>query len=145
MSRQTVFHLLTAFALVVVASAGCASPDSVHTSSGGQCAGGGGPSAFQSAAHVVFVGLMLRGPTVHTPKGDILVSPASMRVIRYMKGNGPKTVTVQTAISRVGDTTTMNAEGIQARIGQRWRIYATSSAIPYRTSICAGSKPIARD
>jgi hypothetical protein len=82
------------------------------------------------------MGTMLAGPTAHIGGKDLLVSPAKVRVSRYMKGHGPKVVRVLTGIQSAN---TVNAEGIAPRVGQRWLIYSSSNAAPYATSICAGS------
>ncbi|HEY7433450.1 MAG TPA: hypothetical protein VH641_22250 [Streptosporangiaceae bacterium] len=90
--------------------------------------------AYLAQARVVFVGTTLPGRTV---LDGLLVTPARIRVSRYLKGSGPAVVTVQTAASPSG--TTMNGEGIMARAGQRWVVYTISRQQPYATDVCSGS------
>jgi len=92
------------------------------------------------AARVAFDGTMLAGPTVALGRVRVLTSPARMRVRRYLKGDGPRTVRVQTAASPGGSGVTVHEEGIEAQAGQRWRIYSTRLRQPLSTSICAGSR-----
>ncbi|MGZ4168830.1 MAG: hypothetical protein ACXVRW_11240 [Solirubrobacteraceae bacterium] len=63
-----------------------------------------------------------------------------MRVIRYLKGRGPRVVRVQTALRAVRHGVIGNSEGIEPRAGQRWRIYANGVRQPVGTSICSGSR-----
>jgi hypothetical protein len=82
---------------------------------------------------------MLSGATLPHTDG-ILASPARVRVEHYLKGSGPASVTVQTAIKAVSSTTEQVSEdGIQPRTGEYWRIYASTASQPYATSICLGS------
>jgi len=69
----------------------------------------------------------------------VLASPARFRVVRYLKGSGPRVVTVATALSGRGDAVTADEDGIEPRAGQRWTIYTTSLRMPYASSICGGS------
>ncbi len=95
-------------------------------------------------AQVAFNGVMLPGPAVSTGQGDVLTSPARVRVVRYLKGGGPRVVTVLTGVRRAAGSDVISAEdGIEAVAGQRWRIYATTSTMPYDTSVCSGSAPLA--
>jgi hypothetical protein len=93
--------------------------------------------AYLAQARVVFVGTTLPGRTV---LDGLLVTPARIRVSRYLKGSGPAVVTVQTAASPSG--TTMNGEGIMARAGQRWVVYTISRQQPYATDVCSGSRQL---
>jgi hypothetical protein len=91
---------------------------------------------------MVFSGTMLSGPTADLGSHRVLVSPARVRVTRYLKGHGPKIVTVATAVARAGDSSTIVSEdGIQPQAGQHWMIYTSSPRAPYDTSICGGSSP----
>jgi hypothetical protein len=91
---------------------------------------------------VVFTGTMLPGPTADLGRHRVLVSPARVLVTRYLKGHGPKIVTVATAVARAGDSgTVVSEDGIQPRAGQHWTIYSSSPRVPYDTSICGGSSP----
>jgi len=90
-------------------------------------------------ARVVFDGIMLPGPTV--PHG-LLTSPARVRVIHYLKGNGPAIVRVETGSRHDPDGAVRGGEGIAPRAGERWRIYTQGRSQPYPTSVCAGSTRI---
>jgi hypothetical protein len=142
---------LLALASIVVTIAACSSSassahnspaSSVHNSEGGHeseglC--GGGPSGYLATARIVFVGVMLPGATVRAGGRNVLVSPARVRVVRYLKGTGPSVVTVSTGVTRTGSTRVGSEDGIQPQAGERWRIYTTSQHAPYQTSICGGS------
>jgi hypothetical protein len=97
------------------------------------------PGQELRAARVVFTGVMLPGPADGT--GELL-SPARVRVSRYLKGHGPSVVRVQTAIQRSGNGYEENSEGINPHAGQRWKIYSSSAHRPYPTSDCDGSRLI---
>ena len=91
----------------------------------------------RAQAEVVFGGIFLRGPTTQ----GRLLSPARFRVVRYLKGKGPRRVRVQTAVRKLdSDTYEWMSEGIDPRAGERWRIYGfrTRNGV-VRTSGCAGS------
>jgi hypothetical protein len=90
----------------------------------------------------VFVGVMLPGPTVSMGQDDVLTSPARVRVVKYLKGDGPRVVTVVTGVTQAGSGVAVSEDGIQALAGQRWQIYATTRNMPYQASICAGSTPL---
>jgi hypothetical protein len=96
----------------------------------------------RSPPHYVQDGVMLPGATAHTGSGDILVSPAKARVIRYLKGTGPSLVTIDTGISKNVNGVSGNEDGIEPKVGQRWRIYSGAQSMPYQTSICMGSVPV---
>src|SRR5947209_7658479 len=95
------------------------------------------PAAQFAAARRVFVGQMLPGRT--TARGRVLASPARMRVERYLKGHGPATVTVHTAVTVERHRVRITEDGIEPRAGERWKIYTNSRREPFDTSICAGS------
>lgn len=85
-----------------------------------------------AAADAVFEGLVVRG----------LDSPARLKVLRYIKGTGPKEVSVETGSLRNRDgTTTSTSIGIKPRRGETWLIYglATRKGVVI-TSSCAGSR-----
>jgi len=97
-------------------------------------------SAYLASARAVFIGTALDGPAAGAGSaGVVLLSPARFHVTRYLKGSGPRVVTVQTALTSQGSTMTASEDGIQPRAGQRWKIYTTSLHMPYQTSICGGS------
>lgn len=129
------------------------SPGSGGNSSGGGTTSGGGTGGAASCAYftqpgylamarVAFVGTMLPGRTINGPHG-LLVSPARVRVARYIKGSGPAVVTVETAVSPSGDG--IGAEGIMAHPGQTWKIYSTSGHLPLETDVCSGSRVVGPD
>ncbi len=93
-----------------------------------------------ASAHVVVDGTMLLGPTVPLGRARVLSSPARVRMIRYLKGNGPSIVQVETAAAPTAAGVAYNEDGIQPTAGQQWRIYADRSRQPLTTSICAGSR-----
>src|ERR1700686_4845258 len=129
--------------LAVITIAACSHPASWETGSGASCAEIS-PAAYLAMAQIAFDGVMLAGPTVPMGQGDVLTSPARVRVVRYLKGGGPRVVTVLTGVRRGAGSDVITAEdGIQATAGQRWRIYATTSTMPYDTSVCSGSAPLA--
>ena len=126
--------------------AACASAaGSGHGASGtvaraaGSCAVASAAASLASA-RVVFIGTAQPGPTTAAGSaGPVLISPARFRVTRYLKGNGPRVVTVRTAVSNRGHAMIASEDGIEPRAGQRWRIYTTSLHLPYQTSLCGGS------
>ncbi|HJS94968.1 MAG TPA: hypothetical protein VJ741_11950, partial [Solirubrobacteraceae bacterium] len=67
---------------------------------------------------------------------------ASMRVERYLKGRGPRTVRVQTAITIERNGTSVGEDGIEPKAGERWKIYTDSRRQPFATSVCGGSKRV---
>ena len=124
--------------LAVITMPACS--DSASSGSGASCSAVS-PSAYLGYAQVAFVGVMLPGPTVRTGQGDVLASPARVRVVRYLKGGGPRIVTVETGVTSKAGDVIGNSEGILPLAGQRWRIYATNRQMPYQTSVCSGSAP----
>ena len=134
--------LLAVTTLAVTVLAACSGPGSTHSSEGASCAAVS-PSVYLASAQIAFVGVMLPGPTVRLGPGDVLTSPARVRVERYLKGGGPRVVTVITGVQQNGDEVTVAGEGIEPVAGQRWKIYTTSRNMPYDTSVCGGSAPVA--
>ena len=127
--------LLFPLTALVTACAG-----SAHVSTGGDAACASlSPAKHLAGAHIAFLGTMLPGPTLKLGGQQVLLSPARVRVTRYLKGTGPAIVTVTTAVSHAGDIA--NAEGIEPHPGQQWTIYTPSRQMPYQTSICDGSAP----
>jgi hypothetical protein len=92
-----------------------------------------------AGAKVAFIGVMLPGAAVKTGTGNVLVSPAKARVIRYLKGTGPSMVTIETGVRKSGGDVITNEDGIEPVAGQQWKIYTSSEHIPYQTSVCIGS------
>jgi hypothetical protein len=136
--------LLTGFVCLVLAGCGTATTaPGQRTVSAASCAGFS-PAAQFANARVVFVGTALAGPTVRTAGRDVLTTPARMRVARYLKGRGPRTVSVVTGVAGSGSRVSVTEDGIEPVAGQRWKVYSDSRRSPYDTSICAGSKPLRR-
>lgn len=98
------------------------------------------PAQQFKAAHVVFEGTMLSGPTARVGGQRALRSPARIRVIGYVKGHGPAVVRVDTGSAAGGGGIVISEDGIEPVAGQDWRIYSDSSRQPFTTSICAGSR-----
>lgn len=135
--RRTVLVLA---AIITAITSACASSGHAGQTSGTSCVSQSA-SGYLALAHIAFTGVMLPGPTVTTSQGGVLASPARVRVIQYLKGGGPRIVTVVTAAARNGSGVTFSEDGIEAHPGQRWRIYITRQQTPYQTSVCAGSTP----
>lgn len=130
----TAWSAMMALSLAALITA-CGS--SGRQSSAGSCAAVS-PSSYSARARVIFVGTMLAGQTTDLGGRRVLVSPARVRVIRYLKGIGPRVVSVVTGVS-AGNAVT--EDGIQPQAGQRWTIYTLTKRMPYQTSICVGTKP----
>ena len=62
-----------------------------------------------------------------------------MRVLRYLKGSGPRTVKVTTAVTITNRGVTEAEDGIEPQLGEIWKIYTDSRHQPFDTSICRGS------
>lgn len=143
--RPTATCAVTLSVTLAVLAAACtssthgSSEGSGNGSSAGSCAARSA-SEYLAQARIAFIGTMLPGPTASLGVHHILVSPAHVRVIRYLKGGGPAVVTVATGISDSGDTA--NEDGIEPVAGQRWKIYISARQMPYQTSICDGTKPM---
>lgn len=135
---------MTLGVLVTATTSACAGSSNAGVTFGSAASCAGRPaSAYLASARIAFIGIMLPGSTASTGQGNVLVSPARVRVARYLKGSGPHIVTVVTAVTRNGGTASVNEDGIQALPGQSWRIYGTTQHMPYVTSICAGSAQLA--
>jgi hypothetical protein len=85
-----------------------------------------------AAADIVFEGLVVRGPE----------SPARLNVLRYIKGSGPKELSVETGNIRNPDgTMTSTSVGIRPLPGETWLIYGLGNRKgAVITSSCAGSR-----
>jgi hypothetical protein len=111
--------------------------NSSHGSSGGSCAAGT-PAGYFASARVILLGTMLPGHTANLGGHRVLVSPARVRVIRYLKGDGPAVVSVVTGVT---SGNVVNEDGIEPVAGQHWKIYTRSRRTPYQTSMCEGTEP----
>ncbi len=110
---------------------------SSHGSSAGSCAART-PAAYLAGARVVLLGAMLPGRAVDLGGHRVLLSPARVQVIRYLKGSGPRVVSVVTGIT---SGNVVGEDGIEPVAGQHWKIYTQSQRMPYQTSICQGTEP----
>jgi hypothetical protein len=99
------------------------------------------PAQARAHAQLIFFAVALPGRLV--PRSRILLSPARFRVLRYLKGHGPRIVKVQTAITagaRSGEYSYAE-DGLQPRPGQHWLIYGQRTRSgSLTTSICSGSR-----
>jgi len=122
-----------------VAEAG-GSPASAATEAVAASCAGLTPTQQFKAADVVFDDTMLSGPTAVGVGQRALRSPARVRVIGYLKGDGPAVVRVDTGSAADGGRIVISEDGIEPVAGQSWRIYSDTSRQPFTTSICAGSR-----
>ena len=129
--------LVAALTVACGSSSHVSSENSSDESSGGVCASLS-PSRYFAGARVVFMGTMLAGRTADLGGHRVLVSPARVRVTRYLKGSGPDVVSVATGVTRDGSV--VNEDGIQPLAGQHWKIYTRSQRMPYQTSVCDGTR-----
>ncbi|MFL5824549.1 MAG: hypothetical protein ACJ764_14030 [Solirubrobacteraceae bacterium] len=142
-SRRHIYYLATTLAAVAAGVAAGSTAARTPGASAASCAAQTRAQEFR-AARVVFVGVMLSGPSTPKDGRGELLSPARVRVTRYLKSHGPSTVRVQTGISRTDDGSYVgNSEGIYPRAGQHWKIYSRSTHRPYATSVCDGSRQVA--
>ena len=88
----------------------------------------------RARADVIFDGIAIDGPTA--------TGVQRFRVIRYVKGNGPRVVRVNTGTTRRADGSgSVTSVSILVKRGERWRIFAEGSPRKVlRTSVCAGSR-----
>jgi hypothetical protein len=130
-------------ALITVTASACAGSGNAAVSSEIASCANRPASGYLASARVAFTGVMLPGPTVSTGQGSVLVSPARVRVIRYLKGSGPPIMTVMTAVTSHDGGFSVSEDDIQPQPGQSWRIYAASQHMPYQIAACSGSVPLA--
>ncbi len=89
---------------------------------------------------MIFDAVALPGRSV--PRSRILLSPARFRVLRYLKGHGPRIVKVQTAVTAGAHAGEYSYVGddLQPRAGQRWLIYGQRTRGKALTAnLCTGS------
>ena len=134
--------VLSLSALLLVSCGSSGGGGGTSGTSGGAACARLKPAQYLANARIAFSGTMLPGQSVKMDGIDVLVSPARVRVARYVKGRGPDIVTVTTAVTRSGSATVVNGEGIEAQSGQKWQIYTSSNHVPFETSICAGTKQL---
>jgi hypothetical protein len=126
-------------AAITIAASACAGSGGAVVSSGVVSCANRPASSYLASARVAFTGVMLPGPAVSTGQGSVLVSPARVRVTRYLKGSGPPIVTVVTAVILNDGGFSVSEDDIQPQAGQFWRIYAASQHMPYQIAACSGS------
>jgi hypothetical protein len=85
---------------------------------------------------------MLPGPSTSLDRPRVLGSPATVRVVRYLKGSGPRKVKVTTAAVITNRGAIVAEDGIEPQVGEIWKIYTDSRRQPFGTSICAGSRMV---
>ena len=92
------------------------------------------PAQQRARAAVVFDGVVLEGPTATVIQ--------RFRVLRYLKGRGPRIVRVSTGVvQRPDGTGSVTSVSIVAKRGERWRIYGRGSASRVvKSTICDGSR-----
>ena len=91
-------------------------------------------AAQRAQADVIFDGIALHGPTS--------TGVQSFRVVRYLKGHGPRVARVQTGVIRRADGSgSLSSVSIMVQRLERWRIFGRgSSRDVLRTTVCAGSR-----
>ena len=92
------------------------------------------PAQQRARATVIFDGVALEGPTA--------TGIQRFRVLRYLKGRGPRVVRVATGNRRRADGTgSVTSVSVVAARGQKWRIFARGSAWRVvETNVCDGSR-----
>jgi hypothetical protein len=92
------------------------------------------PAEQRARADAIFDGLALEGPTA--------TGVQRFRVIRYLKGRGPRVVRVSTGhIRRADGSVSVTSVSVVAARGERWRVFARGSPRRVlRTSVCDGSR-----
>lgn len=88
----------------------------------------------RARADVIFDGIALEGPSA--------TGVQRFKVTRYLKGQGPKVVRVQTGtIRRADGTGSTTSVSLFVKRGQRWRIFAQGNARKIlQTNLCNGSR-----
>lgn len=112
-----------------------------HAAVAASCVGLG-PAQELAMARLVFLGRMLPGASTELGGVQVLGSPATLRVLRYLKGSGPRRVKVTTAATINNRGVTVAEDGIEPQVGEIWKIYAGSRRQPIDTSICGGSRRV---
>jgi hypothetical protein len=96
------------------------------------------PAQQRARATVIFDGVALEGPTA--------TGIQRFRVLRYLKGRGPRVVRVATGnVRRADGTGSVTSVSVIAARGQKWRIFARGSAWRVvQTNVCDGSRRLTR-
>lgn len=100
------------------------------------------PSQERAVAKVILVGRMLPGPSTVVAGHQVLLSPARMRVVSYLKGSGPRLASVQTGARRLDGRVWIAEDGIMPAAGQRWKIFSSTRRPLFATSTCLGSRQL---
>lgn len=141
--RSRVLIAFAGAATVLVSGCGGTGAGNPPVTTGTEASCVGLTLAQQNAeARLVVLARALAGPTVGSGPRSVLISPARMRVMRYLKGHGPRIIKVQTAVTKHSTTVTEVEDAISPAAGQGWKLFLTGQRPPYRTSICAGSKRV---
>ena len=56
-------------------------------------------------------------------------------MVRYIKGSGPRTVKVATAVTITNSGVTVAEDGIEPQVGEIWKIYTGSRQQPFDTYV----------
>jgi hypothetical protein len=91
------------------------------------------PTQQRARAAVIFDGVAQDGPTA--------TGIQRFRVTRYVKGQGPRVVRVDTGFTRRADgTITVTTVSLVVHRGEHWRIFGRGSArMVIHTNVCEGS------
>ena len=100
------------------------------------------PGEASAHAKTILIGTMLGGQTAGTGTARVLVTPAKVRVTKYVRGGGPDVVRVDTGVSLDSGVARVEEDGIMPAPGQRWMIVSDSKHPPLTTSVCAGSRQL---
>ena len=120
-------NAVVAFAVAVVAAAAFASSAAASCIPATE-------AQHQARANVIFVGQALDGPTA--------TGIQRFRVSRYLKGNGPSVLRVDTGYVRhENGGVSLTSVSLVVKRGERWRIFARSTAAKVlRSNFCDGSR-----
>jgi hypothetical protein len=142
-SRRLIPLLASSAAILTGCAAGAgAAENPVRGAAAASCAAQTNAQQF-ARARLVVIATALSGPTLRTGSRRVLVSPARMHLIRYLKGHVPKILPVRTAFTVHGRTVSGSGECISPSAGERWKLYLSGRRSPYQTSVCAGSRRVA--
>jgi hypothetical protein len=103
------------------------------------CAGASPAQQF-ATTRLVFVGRMLPRPSTSLDRQHVLGSPARVRVMRYLKGSGPRMVRVTTAVTITNSGVTVAEDGIEPQVGEIWKITPTLASSRSTRRSAAGAR-----
>jgi hypothetical protein len=126
MVAVTVMRCCCTLAVVGLAGVGLFAGVGTPARAGGSIASGCISSGAPKPPRIIFVGVALSRPGGEAA-GGVLFAPADFRVIRYLRGRGPKLVRVMTGLTWNGRDAQnppngLGSDGFYPRAGQRWRI-----------------------